>query len=69
MSSIIISTRISHKLLKEINEMRKNVCLENSYHCIESVNVGENDLFIEGLHLQYFWQKKLSYNFVVSFYW
>ena len=34
--------------------MRKKVWLENSYHYIESVNVDENDLFIEGLHLQYF---------------
>ena len=51
-SSLTFNTRISHKLLNEVNEMIERVCLENGYYYIENGNVYENDLFKDGLHLQ-----------------
>ena len=51
-SSIKFNTRISRKLLNEVNEMTERVCLENGYNYIKNGNVNENDLFKDGLHLQ-----------------
>ena len=51
-SSLTFNTRLSLKLLNEVNEMIEWVCLENGYHYIENENVYENDLFKDGLHLQ-----------------
>ena len=65
-SSLTFNTRISHKLLNEVNEMIVRVCLENSYHYIENGDVYENDLFKDGLHLQNSGKKILPYNFVVN---
>ena len=49
-SSLTFNTRISHKLLNEVNEMIERFCLENDYYYIENENVYENDLFKDGLH-------------------
>ena len=65
-SSLTFNTRISHKLLNEVNEMIERVCLENGYHYIENGNVYENDLFKDGLHLQNSGKKILSHNFIVN---
>ena len=65
-SSLTFNTRISHKLLNEVNEMIVRVCLENGYHYIENGDVYENDLFKDGLHLQNSGKKILPYNFVVN---
>ena len=46
--SLTFGTRISHKLLKELNEMIEKVCLQNGYYYIENGNVYENDLFKYG---------------------
>ena len=65
-SSLTFNTRISHKLLNEVNEMIERVCLENSYHYIENGNVYENNLFKDGLNLQNSSKKILSHNFIVN---
>ena len=52
MSSLTFNTRVSRKLLNEVNEMIERVCLEDGYHYIENGNVYENDLFKDELHLQ-----------------
>ena len=59
-------TKISHKLLHEVNKMIERVCLENGYHYIENGNVYENDLFKDGLRFQNFGKKVLSHNFIVN---
>ena len=51
-SSLTFNTRISHRLLSEINEMIERVFLGNGYYYTENENVYENDLFKDGLHLQ-----------------
>ena len=51
-SSLTFGNRISHMLLKEVNQMKERVCLGNSYPYIENRNVQENDLFKDGLRLQ-----------------
>lgn len=48
-SRITFNRRITHKSLKELIE---KVCLENSFHYIENTDVNENDLFMDGLHLE-----------------
>ena len=65
-SSLTFITRISHKLLNEVNEMIERVCLENGYYYIKSGNVYENDLFNDGLHLQNSGKKILSQNFIAN---
>ena len=65
-SSLTFNTRISHKLLNEVNETIERVCLENGYHYIENGNIYENDLFKDGLHLQNSDKKILSHNFIVN---
>ena len=65
-SSLTFNTRISHKLLNEVNEMIERVCLENGYYYIENGNVYENDLFKDGLHLQNSGKKNLFQNFIVN---
>ena len=52
LSSLTFNTRISQKLLNEVNKMIEKICLENGYHYIENGIVYENDLFKNGLHLQ-----------------
>ena len=64
--SLTFNTRISHKLLSEVNDMIKTVCLENGHYYIENGNVYENDLFKDGLHLQNSGKKILSQNFIVN---
>ena len=66
-SSLTFNTRISQKLLNEVNKMIERVCLENGYYYIENGNVYENDLFKDGLHLLNFGKKVLSHNFIVNF--
>ena len=65
-SSSTFNTRISQKLLNEVNEMIERVCLENGYHYIKNGNVYENDLFKDGLHLQNSGKKNLCQNFIVN---
>ena len=65
-SSLTFNTRISHKLLNEVNKMIERIYLENGYHYIENGNVYENDLFKDGLHFQNFGEKVLSHNFIVN---
>ena len=45
-SSLTFNTRISHKLLDEVNEMIERVY--HGYHYMENENVYENDLFKDG---------------------
>ena len=47
-SNLTFNTRISHKLLNEVNKMIERVCLENDYYYIGNGNVCENDLFKDG---------------------
>ena len=65
-SSLTFNTRISHKLLNEVNEMTERVCLENGFYYIENGNVYENDLFKDGLHLQNSSKNNLAQNFIVN---
>ena len=65
-SSLTFKTRISHRLLNEVNEMIERVCLENGYYYTENGNVYENDLFKDGLHLQNSGKKILSHNFIAN---
>ena len=65
-SSLNFNTRISHKLLNEVNEMIERFCLENDYYYIENGNAFENDLFKDGLHQQNSGKKTLSQNFIAN---
>ena len=65
-SSSTFNTRISQKLLNEVNEMIERVYLENGYHYIENGNAYANDLFKDRLHLQNSSKKILSHNFTVN---
>ena len=65
-SSLTFITRISHKLLNEVNKMIERICLENGYYYIDNGNICENDLFKDGLHLQNFGKKILSQNFIIN---
>ena len=65
-SGLTFNTRISHSLLKKVNEMIESVCLENGYYYIENGNVHKNYLFKDGLHLQNSGKKVLSHNFIVN---
>jgi len=65
-SGIAINNRLSNTKINEANQKIANMCNEKLYTFIDNSNIGYNNVFEDGLHLEDSGKRLLAINFINS---